>query len=697
MHTVFINTSDKCPMTFYRELLFEKPLEEYLLMIPADHVKRENMCAFAQQLAQLIDQETYFRENIRLLVYCDSKAFFAESDVDNSAAMVAWQELVSLQMEYDLIHTLLKNGKIPGEVLFVFGEPTERCVYPEDAAYRAALNRHLWYGAALPDSEKTAAFLNDHPQVDMEALCRFLMSEKCQDKVLSDANPCFALVVEWLGQILFDNHQKLLLNGKWTGEMVMEKLPWAVSAAKDVCTVETLKRNCRVKIQYAYFHFAQADVKEKNRSWARLMLGVDACARGEDSFVRNLLGENTVNIPAADKPENAFCWPCVAEDVLAEEMEKQLFFCQHKNYAKPEVPLTLSQSLETELAEGEALIYPESAKCVPEAYVRLQKMSRRIRVKKLEEQVNHKLNEIEEKNKTINDQIRSYLNIATIEYDNIKAGELSRVPVTQEDYERFTGVLKDESSVDLRISNLQNMQETVERMQKNAELNMMEFTGRITTARSVERNLQNVHNLTSAYLAALKRSLLLLCMGFVFVVMFLVPYAAIKWDVFHSSTGLMVFGATAAAAVLMLFLGRTYFSWKYKNRVYSQVNGLVNEFNQAQMENQECLNKYRDFMYNKVPRCYGLSRYAEILNAFHKRMQLRKEMITFHEVALQKRAENIRSWLEGMDIVRGRYAADTEKVPVLDPELGPTDNEAYYVLSKEAVRSVLKPGTEENQ
>ena len=122
MHTVFINTSQTVSPEAYRELLFEKLIEDNRLIILNDYVTLNDLDNVAVQLAAMIDNKMEIREDIRLIVYLESNILPTESNLCDNAASMVLEELYCIKAETKLTETLRRIGKVPAEILFVFGE-----------------------------------------------------------------------------------------------------------------------------------------------------------------------------------------------------------------------------------------------------------------------------------------------------------------------------------------------------------------------------------------------------------------------------------------------------------------------------------------------------------------------------------------------------------------------------------------------
>lgn len=692
MHTVFINTSPSVSSRIYQELLFEKLMEEHKLIIPQDHVPLDQLEDCAAGLAHLIDSETAIREDIRLLVYFESSVQQSMSPVSDSARSVALQELQCIKAEYALVKTLHDMGKVPGEVLFVFGEKIRRNVEENDRTYQEVLQETYWNNIALPDCEETAAFLNRSPQIALEEIIAHLSSCGEKEALINRKDRCYAGLVDKLARNIASRHKNGL---PWTGREVMEKSEWAAGAYRGRRKSELIGEGFFSRVQFAHLPLEYRDVKERSRSLCRLMLCVYAAScKEEGTFRANLFGSSDAEIPGADGStlERAFCLPQVNCASLMQAVQEQLYYCEHPDYTGADAPAELSECLSQEDEKGGQLIksqYP-LPQLLADASVGFG-----MTVKGLEKAVDTALSDIRRKNKENNDEIRKYLNRITSEYDRIKDQALNNVPVTREDLAAVQHAVTGEDSMDsARIDNLKNVEEQMDRLQRQAELGMLDAAGRITTPRDVEKAVENVQRQTNEYFISLRRSLLKAIAFTVFVVLFLAPYAAIQFDLFQAKDGIWYFLGVTAAAALAVALGWAVFSACCKRRIVRLVRRLCREFNQTQQANQCCLQEYANLLYNKVPRCYGLSRYEEMLRSYRQEMQLRKEKITCHDVTLSRRARLIRTWMEGMDLEEALPLSTPQAVPLLDPNRGRTENEAYYVLDIEQVLSALMKETE---
>lgn len=693
MHTVFINTSQTCSSQVYQELIFEKLMEEYNLIIPRDYVPLNELENCANELAYLIDSETEIGEDIRLLVYFDCDFPLTNSNAANTAKAIALEEMKCIKAEYALVKTLHDIGKVPSEVLFVFGEKIRRNVMERINTYREELNIAYWNCIALPGWEETADYLNNHPGLQLEEIRHYLSSCASKEAMINGNDACLEGLINKLSRNISANNKK---NVPWTGIEVAEKLEWAVDAYKNERRGELLQEGFVSKVQFAYLPLEYRDVKERNRSLCRLMLCVYACAcNPEKTFMENLyagMDEKARRELGGDSSEKACCLPQVDCVQLAHAMQRQLYFCENVCYSPAEAPSDLSECLSQEGSEESRLI--ESQHQIPNLMADAQ-MDYKMTVRGLQDAVSAALNEIKEKNDENENRIHQYLNRVTSEYDRIKDQALKNIPITQKDMYAVSDAVTGADAQDTRrIDNLKNVEEQIEQVQNQAELKVIQFRGRVTGTKDVQKAIDRVRSQTDEYFVSLKRTLLKVIAFSLFVVLFLAPYAAIQFQVFRSVSSSLYFVFTALAAAAAVYLGWRFFAGRWKRKIVRLVRKLCDSFNLSQKENQECLEAYAGFLYNQVPRCYGLSRYAELLTEYRKEMQQRREKMTCHDVALSNRVRSIRVWLDGMDVQMTEPDEYPSTVPLLNPDRGRTENEEYYVLEKEWVFSVLTYGTE---
>ena len=697
MHTVFINTAKTVSPQAYRELLFDKLIEDNRLIILNDCVTLNDLKDVAVQLAAMIDNKMEIREEIRLIVYLESDVLPSESNLCDSAASAALEEMYCIKAEATLTETLRGIGKEPAEILFVFGEKTRRNADEGNELFRETGDAVRWESVALPEPQEIAVFLNQSESLTLEQIRHFLCSCSSGDKLINSQDVCYAGLVDKLARLISDNNKRSGEN--WTDRDVIRKLSGALKEYRRECRSRQIKDSKGIVIEYAYMPLEYRDVKERNRSCTRLMMSVYACACDpEHSFRENLYAKASDRIKKqlmGDKPETAYLLPRPDFDRLAEQLKYQLYFCEEGQYSCADAPAELNDSLAAGGDQQKVLI--GSIHSTPQLTYDAR-MERRWSVKQLKNAVKAALEAIEEKNNGNEAAIRKYLNMITAEYDRIKDDALKKVRVTQENYDTVkNAVVGDDTKDAARIDNLKNVEDDISALQRQAEKQVVQFRGRVTKTKDVMKAVKRVQQQTDEYFISLERSRLKTVVFAAFVILFVIPFVAIQTGVFQQPYGWLSFGLTVAGACLAVALAWMIFSFFRKKTIIALVQNLCRDFNKTQKENEECLGRYTDFLYKLVPRCYGVSRYEELLHDFRNSMLIRREQITWHETERNKRIRNVTAWMDGLDVDIRKIdiTKKQEDIPLLEPHMGRTDNEAYYIMNEEWVYSVLNYEQEE--
>lgn len=691
MHTVFINTSQTVSPEAYRELLFEKLIEDNRLIILNDYVTLNDLDNVAVQLAAMIDNKMEIREDIRLIVYLESNILPTESNLCDNAASMVLEELYCIKAETKLTETLRRIGKVPAEILFVFGEKIERNLDKTNDIFRNRGDIVRWNSVALPDQEEVAAFLNRSESLTWEQIRDYLCSDSSRETLINGRDFCYTGLVEALARFISDNHKRS--REEWSGIEVMRKLDGALSEYRRECCSWRMNDGVGTQVEYAYMTMEYRDVKERNRTGTRLMMNVYACASDpKHTFRENLFSKADVKVKAqlnGKTPETAYQLPWIHFEKLAEMFKYQMYFCEKGEYSPADAPADLHSSLAAEGEQQKDLIV--SIHDTPQLRYDA-KMERRWSVRELKIAVEDALMQIEEKNEKNESTIRQYLNMITAEYDRIKDEKLKKVPVTQENYETVkNATVGDDAKEAARIDNLKNVEDDISRMQRQAEKEVIQFRGRVTRTKDVTKAIKMVQRQTNDYFISLERSRLKMIAFAAFVILFVIPFVTVQTGVFQQPQGWLSFGITVAAAALAVSLGWLVFSFILKDKIVTLVKALCRDFNKTQMDNEKCLKRYTDFLYKLVPRCYGVSRYEELLHNFRSSMLIRREQITWHETERSKRIRNIRAWMDGMDVDINNIniQPDEEDIPLLEPCMGRTDNDAFYIVDENWVYAVI--------
>lgn len=700
MHTFFINTSKACASDLYRELLFEKLIAEKKLIIPRDYYPLEELGACASQAAQLIDQEADISEDVRFVLYVENRQTHDDETVCGNARMIAEEELLTIKIENVFVQQLFQHGKIPAEMLVIFGEREKRSTVGEDdCAYQETREKTLWRNIALPPCKDVAAFIREQgKKLDETQLEAYLCSAAGEGKLISQQDACYKPLVKMLAKHLLYRSKKYV--DDFTDALVLKDLCIAIDEYKESLAKDAEYTKRKTKLVYAYQLLEERDQKERNRNVCRLMLGVymlaaQSCALDDALHAINRqAGESGGFACTGEKPHDAIAVPEVNYEKLAECLHGKLALCENVVYTEMQAPAELNEKLKQGRADDGGMLIA-SAYEMPDLNAEMN-AKRGITVRALRRAVDETLDALDKKNSECYDQTCYFLNNITSEYDRIKDDALRRVPVTQElrqAAERSVGDLRTESA-HRNIDNLKNFGIQLKRIQTQAELSVLDFTGRITPTKDISEGIRNARNQANVYFDCLKHDLFLLLCCIFFLLVFMVPYFTVRFDLFNDAGGYIFFVLTAVAVCAAIGCGYFFFVGKYKRKIIKMMDHLCDEFTQVQAQNKACLERYLGLLYSIIPRCYGLSQYEEVLRSYSEDVQLRQRKMTYHQSALRQRIAGINALLDNLDCARPDKQEHKEEFVELDPQKSRIENEAFYILSQADVLAMLENGEE---
>ena len=684
MHTVFINTSkENCPGP-YRQLLLEKLLNDYSLIMLEEYVPLDQLSGHARVLADKIENEECIRENIRLVVYFENDVVQTSSPSSDTACVDAWMYAMIVKAHTDLLQVLHMNGKVPKEILFIFGERINRVKIEKDVQYESVLLNALWDAVALPARDELLQFLNADEKLEWEKILEFLLKAGTDDKKpINNKDACYGPLMEELAIAL---HERRKLVRRVEEKLILADIRNAFDAYLERLKEYAIRYHLPTKVHFVRQTLEYRDFFECKRSLCRRLLFLYLCACCAENLDENLL--SLLQKDGGVFGMDILKMPVMDVDQLTIELNKQLAYCIEPRYMGAKPPEDLSTNLKCGDETGGHLI---KSSHTPPSLTTDVKFDGSERVEILKTQVNKAFKEIENKSANNADEIQKYLNLVEAEYARMKDKELEEVKFQKNDYERFSHTVSGEGNdEDNRIDHLKNFEMTLDKLKRNAEKEMLEFNGKIVEPKSIKASLRLTKQQTDFYFAQLKHDLFLLAICAVFMLAVALPYIAVRAGLFSSVMGIIGFLITVFVAGAVAYASYWWLARKYKNKIVKLMKQLCDEFNKSQEANKKCLNNYSEFLYNRVPRAYGLSRYEEMLSQFRTNMQQRLYKITFHKMSLQNRINTIRSWMTSMDVEEQEmHDLQQKDTPILDPEKSCYENEDYYCVKADMVRKIL--------
>lgn len=684
MHTVFINTSkENCPGQYSR-LLLEKLLNDYSLIMLEEYVPLDQLSAHALALAEKIENEECIRENIRLVVYFENDVTQTTSPSSDTARVDAWMYAMTVKAHTDLLQVLHDKGKGPREMLFIFGERIKRVNTEKNAQYDSVLVRALWDAVALPACGDLLQFLNAEEKPEREKILEFLLRAGTDDKkLINNKDACYGPLIRELANTLHERCKKARYVEE---EFMLADIRNALDAYTARLHEYAIRYNLPTKVYYVRQTLEYRDSFECSRSLCRRLLFLHLCADCTGDLEEKLL--SLLKMDADVFNLDVYKMPEMDMQEMKKQLNSQLTYCTYPRYLGARPPEDLSDHLKCSDENGGYIIassYP------PPELTSDATFDSAVRTETLKKQVDIALDDIRSKSLTNADEIQKYLNLVEAEYARMKDKELEEVKFQRNDYERFSHTVSGEGNdEDNRIDHLKNFEMTLDKLKGDAEKKMLEFNGKIVEPRSIEASLKLTKQQTNFYFAQMKHDSFLLAICLLFVLAVALPYIAVRFGMFSSLPGIICFLITVFAAGAAAYISYWLLVRKYKKKIVKLMNQLCYEFNKTQEDNEECLKHYGEFLYNRVPRTYGLSRYEEMLSRFRENMQLRLHKITFHKMSLEDRINTIRSWMTSMDVEEQEmYDIQLEDVPILDPEKSCYENEDYYCVNADMVRKIL--------
>ena len=457
-----------------------------------------------------------------------------------------------------------------------------------------------------------------------------------------------------------------------------------------------------LSVQYHYLPLEDCDVHERHRSVCRLLLFVYALAADGNmpGFFDMSRQAQAGRLQQNDLgPLHACLVPEMDRQRLGQTLLLRLERCQGAAYQQAELPPELSKQegrqkearIRSEYAVPalvpKSLDIPRERRESPGASMAEALTRRALRLEELKNAVQRTLAAVLEKNSRNQQDIAEYLNRVGSEYNRSKDEALRQfvsqgsVPALQ----AFQG-----QNADQYIDELQNIQDRMGEEKKRLEKAILQAPRRLVTTADMTRAVQAVEKQTDYYFRALRVGWTLALSGVGFVLLFLVPYAAIARQLFSSPLGYLFFPLTALGLSGACIAGFARFSRACKRKIIRMVRQLVDDFAASQKNNQDCLEQFGEFLYRSIPQYCALCQYEETLRQYKTALQQRREQITYHNTSRERQSARIRKLLDDLDIVSvPQKPAALPETFLINPEADRIANRDVYLLSAQNVRDIL--------
>ena len=716
MHTYFINTSPKVSCKQYEDVLFGSLIAKKQLIIPEEYISLDDINECSVKIARKVDEEADIGEETSLVIFFDVEQEKNDSlDVMRSYA-AADELLLSMKAETSLVWKLCEMGKQPQKLIFVFAEKIPRGRRIQDEL----MNSRIWYDFGLPEWHAVQELVlgdtnagEDDNDILAEQISQYLFNNVAEDRIIDCIKDvCWNDVIHSFSKHIAATGIK---TEQWDEKQWYSNFRSTLDNYIQTKLRDSIQNKHAFNIEYWYQNWEEKDSKEKNRSECRLMLFLYAVVY--DSMQQQelpLLIKSQTN--KNQTPAEAFPVPKTDYQALGKALGEHYQYCSAGVYAEADVPRRIHKELEErESSERDFIksIYnPEELHLIPDELERESFASGyRINLNKiigiLDKHENDKIKTLGKREKGLASQIRrtiklirkrceenghkieEYIRRITNEYNRIKDEQLERMPFTADDCPDFT-----ESGINqhLRmIDDLDNIEKNVDKLIADAEKDLLQPISGIPKPVNMDKEIKKAEEQTAYYLKCLKMKLIHLVFGVLFVLAVVVPYAIISPQVFASLPGYLFFGMTAALAVLALFIGYVFFYNQYHKEIQKVMDGLIYDFICSQQENKKCIRNFTDFLYKRIPRCYGLHHYRRMLLEYKEDSRMRRRKLTYHDTARERCQRRIIKLVDNLDL--GEVPdKKPEEILTIDPDKDCADNEKIYILSPDEVRMTLIQG-----
>ena len=700
--------------SLYEDVLLGALLAQKQLIIPEKYISLEKIDNSAEKIGKKIDEEADISEAATFLVFMDIEA---DQDVSKEAmrAYAAADELLlSAKADSGLVWKLCEMGKQPQKLLFVFAERVAR----GRSIQENLMNSRIWFDFGLPDwQEVKNQLLNISEQDDdqntiAEKIEQYIIEKAAQDRIINDQIVCWKPIIH-----SFCNHIVAtgIDVGQWNDKLWYSNFRSALNNYIQTVLRDTIQNKYAFSIEYWYQTWEERDSKEKNRSECQMMLFLysityDGMQERDNPLITIRPGVNQT--PAKACPIPAINMSNFGE-VLAEHYQQ----CLLKEYKEADVPKRIHEELAQRELSQRALIKSEykAPDLIPEELLEMGsfKANSRISLKQvisiltqseqyglngvqssergLSNQIQRVFSLIRQHCKDNHDKIEEYISRISSEYNRIKDECMEKMPFTAEDCPDFTEGGETTQSNKMQ-DELENVERNVDRLIAEAEKKLLQPISDIPKPITMDKEIEKAEAKTTYYLECLKNRMIHLVFWVLFVLAIIIPYYVTKTQVHKTIPGFLFLIVTGAVTVLALLVGYVIFYNQYHIKVLKVMEELIFSFINSQKENKECIKNYKDLLYKRIPRCYGLHRYRNMLLEYKKESRLWRLKITYHETAKDRWRKGIVKLIDNLDI--GEDVLNREpRVPLkIDPDKDCAGNEEVYILSSDEVRSTLVQG-----
>lgn len=621
MHTIFINTAVNGITNLDVSKIFANLQKKHELIILNESL--ENLTECACRICDLITKNAEITEQYNLIVNCDNN----ESINQPNAEAYVYEEILTILINESFIGVLSKNGRKPTNVTVIFNENFSRedSIYYGSDSFANEKGKIVWKYLPLPTENKVLELAESVLKSEKNIKKKDNLINKLGEKfnLLPESNPNNSLIkpesetFKLLKATLIEQIAGRITNNKIP--VREEDLQEMILNSFETIGGEQIRKFIKKGINKIYYQKEKADVHKRNRNEFRLYLYVFISAISKNVYKKI----PDVNWSALQnvllKRKGIF----EKELIQVEEIEDEFFYLDIN---------ALGGVLDSEKYICSELIHIDEE--VPNIKTDFD-IKTSMNVRMLEKTTKEVISQIDEINKANDDKAKKFIVKSTESFNKGKDKKMSSKKYTKSD--------KKIESFELTIDYAKKMQ-----IQTDVYIaNQKELT---LDSKNIENQKKEFIQKTDYYFKSIRKSRKIFVAGIIFVLLVVLPYSFIQYDIFTNPLGTIVFAASTIFCVASYIASYKYFRYKYKKLIIECIRKLRDDFISLQKQKSDDMREYKKRLSHFIPRSVCLKNYLnDIIDYEQKEKDLGRHKL-YHSQSIKQYIKHIDNLLDLLGI-----------------------------------------------
>ena len=622
--------------------------------------------ACAADIIDLIDKDADITVAFNVIVYAGVK-----EREDRLEAAWVYERIALTAINENLASVLHSHGKTASHICVVFGELFDRGKqFLNSHVFLSETRALLWEQIGLPGAEAVHKMTDSvkarKPQSKGDALAWLtegfsaLLKDSGNGALIGRESYLFRAVANTFAEVLANK----VIRGHETD--LYEILEGAFTAVSD-----EQKNRYAGKFGSAQLRVDDSDAHKLNRCAYRLYLYVYLCAASEEVL--------------PEIPE--IRWEAFARILAAKAaiMEKERGQIQKIHITFPSLNIDAIGGEEIKPQYDSAGIYPID-EAVP-VFTADNEPQTSLSFGKLRAFRNAAIQQIREKDKENEDKLDRFVRQVTKRFNDDKA----QVFAEKRGFYR---------NADKPIANVGQTVIDVTKWKKETDGFIAGQRDLHADGASFREQIEQTQARTDHYLESVKRGRLIWVAFAAVLLVFLIPYLALRHQDLTKPYGGLTLAMTAGVIALTFWASCAYFAFLYKKLVLKALKKLRDSFNIAQRQRGENAKTYKQRLTHHIPRSIVLRQYYDDLLEFEKDGDLLARFYLYHANRLRAFENYIGNLARNLDIKADEpdmaNRDDKTYTYILNPQSVREDVTAitglYSLVDKDSVKSVMRDG-----